>query len=323
MTDRQPEPGAAAGPRVATKETLALAGDPDGALVWDWMGPAEGGQPTTLLLLINGYQRNRTDFRALRRRLHGQDTALLTVSLDNRGVGETNTCAAFTLEDMAGDVVRLASLCLSRWPSLAHMALLGISMGGMIAQEAAARLCAPTGSGDTTRSPILRRLFLVSTRGGSSGNLPSPQTASNTALPDESGSRQPPGFDAHLEAMRRYFGSKFLASSPLLVNNLAKNTFRTASDEKELGRSRAQRQAVKGFDGRRALEAINRAALPVTIMCGDEDAIMPPVLSRSLAHALSDAELILYPGAGHLLLIEEPEAFANDIRIRLGEDRSS
>ncbi len=45
----------------------------------------------------------------------------------------------------------------------------------------------------------------------------------------------------------------------------------------------------------------------VLVICGQDDVITPPDHSRAIADALPDAELVLVPGAGHLVQLERPE----------------
>lgn len=46
--------------------------------------------------------------------------------------------------------------------------------------------------------------------------------------------------------------------------------------------------------------------LPVLVLAGTEDLITPATHSETIARALPDAELVLVPGAGHLVLLECP-----------------
>lgn len=312
----------------ATRETLAMPSDPEGVLVWDWMAPIDPAARPSILVLINGYQRHRMDFRAMRRRLHEQCPWLASLALDNRGVGETHTSQPFTLADMEDDVVRVAKQGYTLFTNAKSLSLLGISMGGMIAQGAARKL-ASLSNEPAPAVPPLARLFLVSTTAGGAHRIPArvkplrdrrPADASNTdvALPGALDQ----DFAAHRERMRSYFGPKFLSSAPLVTEALAKSTYKTASDPKEHSRAEAQAAASRAFDGSSALADLRSFGVPCTVLCGDEDAIMPIENSHRLAGLLGErAETVVYPGAGHLLLIEEPEAFASDVASRLTRDR--
>ena len=284
---------------------LPLTGDPHGELSYDIITQVDpAAQSKTLLVLVNGFQRNRLDFRALRKRLHDASPALLTAALDNRGVGETRTTTSFTLADMAGDVCSLVNKIHDRFGQM-NCILLGISMGGMIAQLAAAQMLA-TGSNN------LKGIILASTTAGGVHRV---RSQLPLYTPGNSGSDGwAEDFDSHKQRMLGYFGSRFRKSSPLLIDAMAKNVFKTASQQSEQSRAAAQFQATRNFDAAEALEQIKRAKLPALVVCGEEDEIMPLQNSVNL-HALLSGQstLITYPEVGHLLLIEEPEKFASAI----------
>ena len=48
--------------------------------------------------------------------------------------------------------------------------------------------------------------------------------------------------------------------------------------------------------------------VPSLVVVGEEDKALPPVLSREIAAAIPDAELVVVPGAGHLSALEQPDA---------------
>jgi len=54
--------------------------------------------------------------------------------------------------------------------------------------------------------------------------------------------------------------------------------------------------------------ALARLALPVDVLCGEQDRITPPALSQTLADTVPGALLHRLPGAGHLLPFERPQA---------------
>jgi pimeloyl-ACP methyl ester carboxylesterase len=46
------------------------------------------------------------------------------------------------------------------------------------------------------------------------------------------------------------------------------------------------------------------SAVPVLLACGDRDRITPLAHTHALARALPHAEAVVYPGAGHMLMLE-------------------
>lgn len=65
-------------------------------------------------------------------------------------------------------------------------------------------------------------------------------------------------------------------------------------------------QAVWLADQRERVAAI---AAPTLVICGDEDAITPPQLSRDLATAIAGSSLAIIPRSGHLANMEQPGEF--------------
>ena len=49
--------------------------------------------------------------------------------------------------------------------------------------------------------------------------------------------------------------------------------------------------------------------VPTLVLCGAEDKVTPPALSRELAHIIPGAQLETIPGAGHISTVERPEEF--------------
>lgn len=60
-------------------------------------------------------------------------------------------------------------------------------------------------------------------------------------------------------------------------------------------------------DGREVLAAFDA---PVLVMAGLEDALCPPAWHAATAATIDDATLVIVPGAGHMLPLEQPEALA-------------
>lgn len=266
-------------------------------IAFDFEPPAEGLNATKqLLVLVNGYQRTRLDYRALRRRLKGLHPGLATLALDNRGSGETTLdTPEVSLGQMARDVACLATLFAHKL-NLPSYALLGISMGGMISQIVAAS------------NPQLSHLLLVSTTpGGALRTWPT----DDGRIPEAIAYREWPQDEPAMRArMEKYFGQRFLKQSPLLFDMMIKNMLKSASVAGNNERSLLQFNASASFDGQALLGNIPAPTLVVT---GQEDAVMPAPNAHSLQEAIKGSKLVTYPEVGHLILIEEPERFASDV----------
>jgi pimeloyl-ACP methyl ester carboxylesterase len=63
--------------------------------------------------------------------------------------------------------------------------------------------------------------------------------------------------------------------------------------------------ALAGLDETGALAPLRR--VPTLVMTGDADKLIPMEHSRLIAERLPEAELVVVPGAGHLVLLEKPD----------------
>ena len=99
---------------------------------------------------------------------------------------------------------------------------------------------------------------------------------------------------------RRYgFGSA--KASPALISYVERmnSATRTESVARYL-------RTLYSHDRVMALSAF--AETPVLVICGSEDLLTPVEHSRAISEALPDAELVVVPGGGHVVLLEHNEA---------------
>jgi pimeloyl-ACP methyl ester carboxylesterase len=54
--------------------------------------------------------------------------------------------------------------------------------------------------------------------------------------------------------------------------------------------------------------------VPALVIHGEEDRLIPPAAAEAIAAALPAAELVLIPGAGHMVNLEQPAAFNDAVR---------
>ncbi len=57
-----------------------------------------------------------------------------------------------------------------------------------------------------------------------------------------------------------------------------------------------------------AIEAVKRISVPALIICGEDDVLTPVKYSEFLHKEIANSELVRVPDAGHLLMVEKPEA---------------
>lgn len=230
-----------------------------------------------LLVLLNGYQRPRQDFRALRRRLRALSPKCAILTLDHRGSGETIdaqlTSRTPTLELLAADALSLTQKVMQEI-NVYQFSLMGISMGGMIAQIMA------------QQTSHLRKLILVSTAANAVQRL------------------------SHAIPLRDYFGKQFSSSHIAMVESFVKSVQKASLTDVAQSLSQWQRTAIQSFRGSNVLEKI---MVPTLIISGDDDAVIPHHLSQEIARAIPNATLAIYPNVGHIILVEAAERLALDI----------
>ncbi|MEN9827216.1 MAG: hypothetical protein RI953_2961 [Pseudomonadota bacterium] len=270
----------------------------DARIAVDFEGPRAGVQAQQLLVLINGFARPRTDFRAFRKRIHAQMDSLATVALDNRGAGETEGgIDNLSVQEMALDAAFVAQSFASRL-GLRKFSVLGISMGGMIAQTLAAQ------------DAQVESLVLVSTTAGGGSRI-WPQGVDPEIARQKPFEPWPQDLELMTRRMTRYFGSKFRKSSPLLIEMMVKNMLKSHAVASAQGRARAQYNATVGFDGTAFAQKIS---CPTLVLTGIEDEIIPPENSHEICKLISNVRLHVFAEMGHLLLIEDPENFVAQVR---------
>ena len=255
-------------------------------------------QPTQLLLLINGYQRTRLDFRAFRKKLQKLAPHVATVAFDNRYCGETKVThdAPFSMDIMAADALAIARVFMNQL-NLKKFSVLGISMGGMITQTLAA-----------STQGLIENLFLVSTTCGGVGRTWS-STVKNPELLEYKNTNT--NLESTKKNMSRYFADKFLTSSPLLFEMMCKSILKNSNENENNFAATQQFNASVHFDGIAQLNKIS--AQKIIIFSGEEDKIIPHQNAFYLNKHIPESQLIAYPNVGHLMLIEEPEKFVEDV----------
>jgi 3-oxoadipate enol-lactonase len=238
--------------------------------------PREPQHEPRWITLLNGFSRSSRDFLGWGDRLARQGWNVLLP--DNRGAGETRSDAGFSLEDMADD-----TLAIWRHEQISHSVVLGISMGGMIAQRLVAR--APE---------AVRGLILIST-------CHDPQYVNSPKPPWEA-----PDHAAALERACRYVSPSFAARHPRMMESLTATMLASAKESGFLRGTAAQRAAVDGFEAR---EDLRHTRSPALIIHGEHDTIISPEGAKKLGALLPHAEFALLPDTGHMLLIETRELF--------------
>jgi pimeloyl-ACP methyl ester carboxylesterase len=239
---------------------------------------AGAGEPLVLVMGFSGdHSAWGLQFRALAERCR-------VIAFDNRGVGQTDAPdRPYTTRMMADDTVGLMdALGVER----AHV--VGVSMGGMIAQELA--LNHPT---------RLRSLHL-----GCTFARPDGYARARADVWREIRTRLSP--EAALRAIFLWlFAPATYNERPEFVEQLLQSALANPYPQSLTGFLR-QRDAIATHD---ALDRLDAIRAPTLVTVGEEDILVPPRFSRELATRIPGAELKVLSGVGHVYFWERPDAF--------------
>jgi pimeloyl-ACP methyl ester carboxylesterase len=212
-----------------------------------------------------------------------------TLIYDNRGVGRSDKPPGpYSHTQNADDLAGLLDLL--GWE---RTHVLGVSMGGFIAQEFALKY-----------PQRVNRLVLVATGYGGPNMVPVPAEAIRAMTPNPSLSLaerirtgMPVAFadehwpEQHPEEFEQIIRWRLEHPQP---------------PEAAL----AQLMAGVSFN---VEERLGEIEAPALVIAGTADRVVPPANAELLAARIPNATLDLIPGAGHLAFIEEPERFNRDV----------
>ena len=220
------------------------------------------------------------------------------ILFNNAGVASSTGFVPDTIEAMAGDAATfIDALGLQTVDVLAH------SMGGLVAQEVA-----------LARPELVRRLVLAGTgpRGGEGiGASPARVAELFTRKYQRQEDMWLPILFAPTETSQ--------AAGRAFVERIVARAGRDApiSDQSIA----AQRAALAAYGAAKdpSYAHLNGLRLPVLVVNGTHDIVIPTINSYILQQFLPAAELILYPDANHGSHFQYPELFVRHARIFLDE----
>lgn len=214
---------------------------------------------------------------------------------DNRGIGKSAALVGFpTMGDLAGDALRVADAC-----GFDTFHLVGVSLGGMIAQELALR-----------EKGRVASLTLIATHPGGPLGLVPRLSGVVAFVRSLVGPRE-----GRLEAMKALlYPEEFLATvDPARLD---------ARMKLQLGERAAPRTllgqlgAVARHDTRAKLHAIDA---PTLVVRPDRDILIRPSHSNRLARGIRRAKLHAVPDAGHGVIFQGADEVSHAIRLHVAE----
>jgi 3-oxoadipate enol-lactonase len=246
-----------------------------------WVDRREGGEP---LLCVQGMSGTHVSWGepflgALAER------GMAPIAYDHRGVGRSDRVdEPFALTDLADDAAALLDAL-----GLERVHVLGISMGGMVAQELALRHPA------RVRSLVLGCTYA----GGPGSSLTSPAVAQRLFEGMSSGDHERAlrvGYEVNLSEAFRADEARWAAFREMAL------TLPVPVPVIML-----QAQAIAAHDTSARLGEIG---VPVLVVHGDEDLMLDVANGRRIAEAVPGARLEVLEGVGHMFWWEEPERSA-------------
>ncbi|MFZ4520556.1 MAG: alpha/beta fold hydrolase [Bacteroidales bacterium] len=208
------------------------------------------------------------------------------IVFDYRGMGySTNSAASVTMQSLADDLDEfLTTLGIGR----AH--ILGWSMGGYVAQMFA-----------INHPEKVNKLVLYATNCGDTVTLdPAPETIAILSDPSST----------PMAMLGTLFPDSWLATHPEPWKFLPEA--REPSNFDAIG---MQYMAVQQWltPGGGSAGLLDKLTMPVLVICGDQDKVVPAANADLLSAAISHCTVIIEPGCGHGFMYQLPEIFANHV----------
>jgi pimeloyl-ACP methyl ester carboxylesterase len=221
-----------------------------------------------------------------------------TVIFDNRGVGKTDKPEIkYTIKMFADDTIGLMNaLKIER----AHV--LGISMGGMIAQELVLDyperveklvLCSTAANMGRILRFLARTMVWVY-----KGRMKTPEKTREMFIP-------------------QLFTKEFIEENRDKIEEAKQTVFKSMATYEEFKR---QLMATIKFDSRKILKNIDK---PVLIMHGKKDSMITYEASLKIAQLIPYPKLALFDNSAHALFTQEPEKVVTTLLEFLAESRKN
>jgi pimeloyl-ACP methyl ester carboxylesterase len=224
----------------------------------------------------------------------GLATQRPVILFDNRGIGRSSGATPDNVAEMARDAIALVEAL-----ELGRVDLLGFSLGGMVAQQMM-----------FDRPDLIRRAILVGTGGpGATGMFNAEVTLAATKIPGDAESLLFLFFTATIASHAA--GSQYLGRMMQRSNREPETSRQTIQ---------AHLSAIRAWGDMNgdAFARLTQIEQPVLIVNGAHDIMIPTFNAYALSQQIPNAQLILYPDAGHGSPFQYPEWFVQDSSRFLG-----
>jgi pimeloyl-ACP methyl ester carboxylesterase len=209
------------------------------------------------------------------------------IAFDNRGVGASSGQVPDSIEAMADDAYAFIKAL-----GLDKVDIFSFSLGGMIAQALVVK-----------HPDLVRKLILTGT--GPKGGKDIDKVAGTTY------------YDILRATLTRSDPKEFLFFNRDTAGKGAAKAFVKRLQERTVDRDaeikltafRTQLKAIKKW-GRGTPDDLSTITQPTLIANGDNDRMVPSVLSQDLHRRIKDSELVIYPNSGHGGIFQFHQEFA-------------
>jgi 3-oxoadipate enol-lactonase len=252
-------------------------GDVNGITVYYELTGTPSPDGSNRLLCISG---SGGDLRQQPRIDSAFEETFEVLSYDQRGLGQTSVPdGPYTMADYADDAAGLLDLV--GWDDCA---VVGVSFGGMVAQEFAIRYPAP-----------VRRLALCCTSSGGAGGASYPLEDLADVDPDD-------GPSGHLALMDTRWDKAWQEANPDLAATIIERFASSASSP-----THGQRLQLEARSHHDTSDRLGAITCPTLVAGGQYDGIAPAANSEFLARSITGARLRLFDG-GHGFFMQDPAA---------------
>jgi pimeloyl-ACP methyl ester carboxylesterase len=208
------------------------------------------------------------------------------IAFDNRGVGASTGTVPDSIEAMADDAVTFINAL-----GFDKVDIFSFSLGGMIAQDLVVK-----------HPELVRKLILTGT--GPAGGKDIDKVAGTTY------------YDTLRATLTRSDPKEFLFFNRNATGKRAAKAFVKRLEERTADRDasitvkafQTQLKAIKKW-GRATPVDLSTITQPTLIANGDNDRMVPSVLSDDLHHRIKGSELIIYPDSGHGGIFQNHDKF--------------
>jgi 3-oxoadipate enol-lactonase len=249
----------------------------------------DGGSGPALLLL-NGWSASGLVWPESW--LAGLEERYRVIRIDNRGTGWSRSAPyPFTIADMADDARDVLRAC-----RIDRAVVLGLSMGGMIAQELAIR-----------HAGLVEKLVLAATRPPAPTYVPPGADTFRLILGHPPQNMTMPEFLAATWAQTT--GDGFATDNPAVMAEIADQI-----NERITPRSGVfnQARAIVGWHG---VQRLSRISTPTTVVHGERDPLIPVENGKRLEKLISHATYTQLAGVGHLVAHEAGDALLEALSV--------